>query len=205
MRRYVVLLAVAALLTACSSSSGAPAAATSAAATSAAPTSAAPTSAAPTTAGLTGFGATVGAWNAHHTADSDFTPGSVYNPDPTLPQINGHTGAIYVAVIVLAGRVENYTMNLHPSGLAAAIAVTMREMPSDATILWKAARDTCWQAEVKSAAIAHALGTNDPQGQAMIELSNQLADGSAAAAPKTFNNAILTLDASTTAAAAPAC
>jgi hypothetical protein len=40
---------------------------------------------APSRPQVTGFGATDAAWNASHTADSEFAPGAVYNVDPSLP------------------------------------------------------------------------------------------------------------------------
>jgi len=57
------------------------------------------------------------------------------------------------------------------------------EMPSDATILRMAVKDTCFQVEVTSSAIAKVLGSNAPHRQAVIEPANQLPDWSLAASP----------------------
>jgi hypothetical protein len=45
---------------------------------------------------LPGFGATLSAGNAHHTADTRFASNAAYNPDSTLPSYSGQD--VYVAV-----------------------------------------------------------------------------------------------------------
>jgi hypothetical protein len=123
---------------------------------------------------ITGFGATVADWNASHIADADFAPGSVYNADPTLPSIDGHTGARYVTVRGSNGRITNYSMNLHAEPIAAARADVIREVPPDATVLWAQARDTCYQEVVTSATLAKALGSvqfGDTNGGVFFEFS----------------------------------
>src|SRR5487761_32961 len=143
-------------------------------------------SAAPTkspSSALTGFGATDAAWNAHHTADTDFAVGAAYNPDPNLPKINGHTGAHYVATNHSNGRVLGYMMNF-TSGTSVATAKTsvLQEFPADASIIWFAVRDSCAQLEVKSAMLGAELGDpqiGDPDGLAFVEVDTVHSDGTA--------------------------
>jgi hypothetical protein len=173
--RFAPVLAVLALAAAgCSGSS--PATATPAPATSettAAAPVVPPSSAAPD--GLTGFGATIDVWDATRDPDSDFQAGSVYDADPTLPPINGHTGARYVTVSGTETRVTHYQVNFHPqTSIADALAdILQNEFPPDAKFLWKKDRtaDGCYDAEVISptfAKAATAAGIGDGSGMVYV-------------------------------------
>jgi hypothetical protein len=158
---------------------------------------------------LVGFGATDAVWNANHTADSDFAPGAVYNPDPNLPTINGHTGAGYVTVQHTHGQVLGYGMNLLPNtGIEAAKATTMGEFPGDAAILWFMVKDTCAQMEVKSPAVGSALSDptiGDSLGLVFIELDTVHTDGTASYDAQNVNEGLVGLGRYNTAAEGPAC
>lgn len=109
---------------------------------------------------LTGFGATFDTWNATRHPDGDFDPNTVYDSDPTLPQLNGHAGARYTTVQGSNGYVVSYQINFHPhTTINAALTDVLRnEFPPDATYLWKrTVPGQCYQAEVKSPKLAEAL------------------------------------------------
>lgn len=146
---------------------------------------------------VTGFGATNADWESHHTAYSGCSPGSCYNPDPNLPQTNGHVGIRYYAVDHSNGHVTNYQMNLpQQTPISAAKAEALQEFPSDATALWYQVKDSCSQMEVKSAALGAALGNSaigDAAGYAFVEFSTLAADGSSGYTEGNINNLILTL------------
>lgn len=107
---------------------------------------------------LTGFGATVAAWNGAHTPDTDYDPGTVYDPDPSLPPVYGNEGARYVAVLAVEGRVTNYTENLGALTLANAESVVGREFPSDTRVLWSQQLTGCTQVELASPTLHRVLG-----------------------------------------------
>lgn len=64
----------------------------------------------PSHAVVTGFAATESAWNATHTPDHEgnLDPNAVYNPNPSLPEVNGHTGAEYTQVLHSDGHMTGY-------------------------------------------------------------------------------------------------
>lgn len=119
---------------------------------------------------LTGYGATVTTWDANHTADTTFTAGSVFDPNPSLPQINGNEGARYSAVTPLGGLVEDYTVNeMNGTSVTAAFTdVVSRELPSDTLVVWKRDQSAngCYQEEVQSKTLAKVLGG---QGAVLLE------------------------------------
>lgn len=117
---------------------------------------------------LTGFGATVAAWNGAHTPDSDFDPGTAYNPDPTLPSMYGNEGARYVSVQTIGGRVTNYTENLGALTLANEESVVGREFPADTRVLWSQELTGCTQVELVSATLHRVLG-NTGTGDVQVE------------------------------------
>lgn len=47
-------------------------------------------------------------WDAAHAAVPGFAAGAVYAADPSLPQVNGHEGSRYFAVLHEGGRVLQY-------------------------------------------------------------------------------------------------
>jgi hypothetical protein len=108
---------------------------------------------------VTGFGATDEAWNVSHTPDGNFAPGAVYNEDPSLPEVNGHTGAQYTEVLHEDGRVVGYDYHLHSEPIAAAKTdVLSSQFPPDAREAWFAVKGTCAQMLVRSATLARVLG-----------------------------------------------
>lgn len=139
---------------------------------------------------LTGYAATLDAWEATHKPDPDFAPGTVYNPDPSLPKVNGHTGAKYTTVFPLGGRVTNYTVNFAPTSLEGAQAIIAGELPPDAHILWTNRVGTCVQVEYGSATVHAALG-NTEVGDALAEYSDVRPDGTSTPGPTRFNQVLL--------------
>jgi hypothetical protein len=122
---------------------------------------------------VTGFGATDAVWDASHAPDSDFDPGAVYNPDPSLPQLNGHTGAQYATVLHQNGQVTNYYFNFRSEPIAAAKSdVFAQNFPGDAHEVWFAVKDTCAQMPVQSDAVGQALSApaiGDSGGFVLVE------------------------------------
>jgi hypothetical protein len=112
--------------------------------------------------GLTGYGATSQEWNAHHTADSRFDPGSAYDPDSSLAPNQGQD--VYVAVNLQDGRVVDYQMNIPGGSIRDAIARALEELPPDAYKLWGVARNGCYLAVLTSRTLSKVLG-NLPIGQ----------------------------------------
>lgn len=107
---------------------------------------------------LTAYGATVAAWDGAHTPDTDYDPGTVYDPDPSLPSVYGNQGARYVSVQSIAGRVTNYTENLGALTLANAENVVGREFPADTKVLWSQRLTGCTQVELASPTLHRVLG-----------------------------------------------
>jgi hypothetical protein len=189
------------------STSGAAAAASSAAASSPATIRASNSSVTGTsTDALTGFGATVSAWNAHHTADKRFAPNAAYDPDPALPSYSGQD--VYVAVQWQDGRALNYEMNIPGQPIRDAIARALQELPPDARELWGLKRETCYQAELSSPTLGRALSAaaiGDPEGQVFVEFDTVLPDGSSVYESTSVNEILVGLGSWPTAASAPAC
>lgn len=120
---------------------------------------------------LTGFGATVSAWNTHHTADTRYAAGSVYDPDPSLPS-HGGAPADYIQVTPQDGRITDYIINTPGLPIGAAIARARQELPPDARERWGTKRDTCYQVELTSSTLGHALASpniGDPQRDVFVE------------------------------------
>jgi hypothetical protein len=134
---------------------------------------------------LAGFGATDEAWNAAHTPDSRFAPGSVYD--------NGR----YYSVIHDGGRVLEYSMRFSPGiPISTARSVVMHEFPADATTLWFAVKDTCAQLEVKSRTLGRPLATpaiGAPNGEVIIEFDTVQPSGEAVYNSHAITEAILML------------
>jgi hypothetical protein len=206
--RRIMLVGLAAIIAGCGGPKSTPAisratststsSSTSASAsTSSEPMTLAPPSVAvtmPPPVAITGFGATTSDWNANHVADNTFTAGSVYNPDPSLPTINGHTGARYVTVNGSNGRITNYSMNLHAEPIAAAKAEALHEVPTDAIVLWAQTKDTCYQEVVTSATLAKAIGPTpfgDTNGGVFFEFSKVAPDGTSSYSAGSVNEVIV--------------
>jgi hypothetical protein len=160
---------------------------------------------------IIGFGATTADWNANHvaTTDSGLAAGCCYNPDSTLPKVNGHVAYRYFTVNPTNDRVMNYLMDLHPgTTIAEAKAEMLREFPSDASVLWFAVKDTCAQMEVQSATLGNVFGTpsiGDPKGEVFVEVYTVQAGGDAIYDPRNLNEGLLILLSKETAADAGAC
>lgn len=137
--------------------------------------------------GLTGFDATDQAWDAHHTQHPDYGNGYVYDPDPALPQVNGHTGATYTDVQHVGGRVVGYTVHLQPAPLAAAIDRARHEFPADAQVAWQERLDRCVKVEFHSATLTRAAGASG----ATVVLYDVTDDGSDVSNPTRFNQALV--------------
>jgi hypothetical protein len=138
---------------------------------------------------ITGIRATDGTWNAHHTQHPVYNNGSVYNPDTSLPTINGNVGAVYTEVQHSGGRVVSYYLNLHPVALPAAIDTATQEFPRDVHVLWQKKLDTCVKVEYQSNALAQALNST---GQQTVIFYDVAPDGSTAPNPSRFNQALFT-------------
>jgi hypothetical protein len=110
------------------------------------------------------------------------TPGAVYDADPSLPQVNGHEGSRYYAVLHEGGRVLQYDMafaNLPVSEVEGQILSS--EFPPDAHRAWFVVKDSCAQMLVQSSILGKALGSHavgDPAGTVLIEFSSGDADTS---------------------------
>jgi hypothetical protein len=139
--------------------------------------------------GLTGYGAIPAVWNSTHTEDHEFAPSSVFDADPALPNVNGHTGAKYTAVDP-GDRITSYDVNFLPLPLSAAKDLLGHEFPADASVLWTQTANTCVQVEYTSPTLRSALGHNQP-GDAFVEFSDVQPDGSSASQPTQFNEAIV--------------
>jgi hypothetical protein len=103
---------------------------------------------------ITGFGATNGAWDAHHTSDRKYAPGAVYNPDPSAP-----SGAQYDGVLHEAGRVLQYDLRFPNESITSAKAKVAQELPPDAHRVAFSVKDTCAFELFRSAKLGRALAT----------------------------------------------
>jgi hypothetical protein len=159
------------------------------------------------TGGITGFGATDAAWNRAHVADHTYAPGAAYDPDPSLPKVNGRVADRYYAVMHEEGHVLGYSERFRPQPISQAKALLLREFPPDAQTVWfRAVGASCAQMLVRSRTLGRALGTKrigDPQGAALIEFSS----GAAADHynPRSVNDAFLLLYALVGKTGAPGC
>jgi hypothetical protein len=157
---------------------------------------------------ITGFGATDAAWNRAHQADHVFAPGAAYDPDPSLPKVNGHTGDHYYAVIHENGHVLAYGYRFRPQSMASVKALVLRtEFPTDARVVWFISRvGNCALMLVQSSTLAHALGgkaIGDKKGTALVEFSSGVDEDTYS--PRSVNDANLSLWDLTPKSGAPAC
>lgn len=84
---------------------------------------------------IIGFGATLKAWTAHHSADTsgDFIPGCCYNRDPSLKNQSGNFR--YTDVLVNNGIVTGYSLNLPANtSVSDAQIASLAELPKDAKV-----------------------------------------------------------------------
>lgn len=123
---------------------------------------------------LTGYGATVAAWDAHHTPDTAYPPGLVFDPDPSLPRDGGREGARYVAVAPIGGRITDYTVNFPATGNATAVErALLAEFAPDAYVLWDQDMPGCVMAEVVSATV-HRVLHHTSVGDAQVVIRHEL-------------------------------
>ncbi|HSZ06663.1 MAG TPA: hypothetical protein VK778_15860 [Solirubrobacteraceae bacterium] len=125
---------------------------------------------------LTGWGATDAAWNSAHMEDSQFSSGSVYNQNPSLQEINGHTGAEYTAVIHQDGHVLNYYYNFQSKSISEAKAeVLSSQFPTETHIVWFTDKGSCADMLVQSDTLRKALSgktIGDNEGTALVEFGS---------------------------------
>jgi hypothetical protein len=145
----------------------------------------APHPVAPTNAQIQGYGALDATWEAHHERATTGTPGSTYDPDPTVDTSWGASPYRYVAVAHRHGRVISYLLQFAPqTSRANAIARARAELPGDARIMWQKQLNSCYQIEFHSAALATAIPLDLTGGYVTVELnhydkeSNPLSDTS---------------------------
>jgi hypothetical protein len=160
-------------------------------------------------AAVTGFGALISDWNATHTPDHAFAAGSVYDPNPALPSINGHTGAVYVLVTPTNGRILSYAMNL-PKGtsLRFAINAVRQQFPRDVHVLWTARKDACAQTQFASRILGRVLrapAIGDSRGLVMVEFEDIDSSGNSVATPQVFNSASFNLGGTNSPVGSPGC
>jgi hypothetical protein len=202
--RLIALAALAVVLAGCgsseSSSSSTPAAAArnEPATTASEPATTASAPSEPKPGELTGWGATDAAWNSAHTEDSQFSSGSVYNQNPSLQEINGHTGAEYTAVIHQDGHVLNYYYTFQNKSISEAKAdVLSSQFPTETHIVWFADKGSCADMLVQSDALRKALSVKtigDNEGTALVEFGSG-ESGAESYDESTVTNALIMLPA----------
>lgn len=152
---------------------------------------------------VTGFGATMAAWNATHTADRRYAPDAVYNPDASLTP----TGDEYTALLHSDGHVLGYEYHFPNQAISAArVRVIRSQFPSDAHVVWFATKGTCAQMYVQSPTLGRALASHsigDPVGGVMVEFSSGRKDLSYTA--DAVNDALMILITPSDPSQAPEC
>ncbi len=156
---------------------------------------------------LTGFGATDAAWNHAHSEDHKYPSGTAYDPDPTLPKVNGRVADHYYAVQHVNGYVLFYSYRFRARPFLQAKALVLRtEFPADAQVVWFAnRRGLCAQMLVRSATVARAIGrrpVGDKKGTALVELTSGAGDSYTA---RSVNNAGITQSHLVSKGSAPGC
>jgi hypothetical protein len=105
-----------------------------------------------------GFGATEAAWTAAHTPDNEFAERSAYDRDPSLADVEGHTGARYTAVGHEGGRITGYAYHFPSAPIAVAKRhVLSSQFPADAHEVAFAVEPTCAVMIVRSATLQRQL------------------------------------------------
>lgn len=156
---------------------------------------------------LAGFGATVAAWSSAHQEDGQFAPGSVYNEDPSLPDINGNTGADYTEVQPQDGRILAYDLHFRNVPIREAKAIILsNELPPDTQVLWFSVKDTCAFWLLRSRTLGRALGTEpigDGAGIVSVEFGSGVSEDYYDS--RSVSDALFSLSEYTTPANAPGC
>jgi hypothetical protein len=155
------------------------------------------TSSGPKSGELTGFGASDAAWNATHTEDTQFSPGSNYNVNTSLPEVGGHPGVEYQTVGHEDGRVLNYTYHFGSEPISQAKANVMStQFPRDARIVWFSTKGTCAQMLVQSNLLREALSSKaigDTEGTALVEFGTESSGGEESYDASAVTNALMML------------
>ena len=154
---------------------------------------------------LTTYGATLAQWASHHTHDNIFATNAAWNPDPNLPQLNGHIGADYTIVSVDGGRILSYQLNfVSHTSIGEARSLAAAELPADATSVWYAVQGTCAQEEFSSSTLATALGGGS-NGQVFVEYETYDNQGNQSYSGSDITDAFFQVGSSPTQANAPGC
>ena len=125
------------------------------------------------------------AWNAHH-----------------------RTGAAYSNVTPQGGRVVEYTITTGTIAIDAAIKRVKQELPSDSRQVWSAQKGNCYQVELTSETLGHALAAGsagDPGGGVLAMINTLRPNGSTEYHPDGVNQIMLSPGNYPTAADAPDC
>lgn len=143
---------------------------------------------------VTGFGATAAAWNANHTEDTNFNHEAAYNPNSSLPEVDGRPGDEYGDVTQTNGRVTGYEYHFQSESVKQAQSAILRgQFPADATIFHYEPLDTCAIMLVKSPTLTRALGlpSGTPPAQISLEDVSSETGESAPFDPASVNLAIV--------------
>jgi hypothetical protein len=125
------------------------------------------------------------AWNAHH-----------------------RSGAAYSNVTPQGGRVVEYTISIGTIAIDVAIKRVKQELPGDSRQVWSAQKGNCYQVELTSATVGHALAApaaGDPSGGILAMISTLLPNGSTIYRPDGVNQIMLSPGSYPAAADAPDC
>ncbi len=108
---------------------------------------------------LTGYGATNTAWNETHTEVAGYAHEAVYNPNSSLPEVDGREGDEYGDVRHSDGHVIGYEYHfVRKSSVAARREILAEQFPPDATIYDDEMLGTCELMLIKSRTLVRALG-----------------------------------------------
>jgi hypothetical protein len=125
------------------------------------------------------------AWNAHHRAV-----------------------AAYSNVTPQDGRVVEYMVTTGTSSVTAAIKRAKDELPADARQLWATQKGNCYQVELTSATVGHALdgpAIGDPSGGVLAMMNTLLPSGAPVYRPDAVTEIMLSPGAYPAPADAPDC
>lgn len=204
-RAAFAVLGLACVLTACGNSVGQSSVSSLPPTPPSSPTSDSP-AAITSSDGLTGYGATGPDWNAHHTPDTRFDPGSAYDPDPALPSYSGHD--VYVSVDQQDGRVVSYQMNIPSESIRDAIARVLQELPPDGYVRWRVKQVSCYEVELTSRILGKALAglaIGEPNSDVLAEFSTIFPNGSTGYKSTDVNTALISPRMGPTSASAGPC
>jgi hypothetical protein len=119
-----------------------------------------------------------------------------------------HASAAYSNVTPQGGRVVEYTINTGTISIDAAVKRAKQELPSDSREVWSAEKGHCYQVELTSRTVGHALASpaaGDPGGGILAMINTLLPDGSTAYRPAAVNEIMLSPGSYPEAADAPDC